>query len=96
MSLEAELEKAFVDFAESKGCYALKLRIDGQNGFPDRTVLTPLGVFFVEFKTPRGKLRPAQEEWIGRLRKLGFYVAVIDTFAVAERTLNTVLKGNRP
>lgn len=91
---EAELEKAFVAFAESKGCHALKLRIDGQNGFPDRTVLTPQGVFFLEFKAPGGKLRPAQEEWIARLRKLGFYVAVIDTLAMAEWTLNTVLKGN--
>ena len=91
---EATIEKAFVAYAESKGCHALKLRIDGKNGFPDRTVLTPRGVFFIEFKAPGGKLRPAQEEWIERLRKLGFYVAVIDSVVIAEWTLNTVLKGN--
>lgn len=91
---EADIEKAFVAYAESIGCYALKLRIDGKNGFPDRTVLTPRGMFFIEFKAPGGKLRPAQEEWIERLRKLGFYVAVIDSVAMAEQTLNTVLKGN--
>ena len=88
---EASIERAFVKYAASKGCVALKLRIDGINGFPDRTVLTPRGVFFVEFKTKKGKLRPAQVVWGKRLRSLGFQCVVVNEVGEAERLLDEIL-----
>jgi len=90
--VERDIEDAFVEFAKTKGCRALKLRIDGQNGFPDRTVLCPTGfVFYVEFKTPEGKLSAGQIEWRDTLSKLGFIVLTARTTGEAERFLVELL-----
>lgn len=53
---ESAIEKAFVQFAESVGCQALKLRLDGQNGWPDRTVVTPRGIFFCGVQVRQGAI----------------------------------------
>lgn len=74
MTTEADIENAFVAYASSRGCEALKLRIDGQNGWPDRTVISPGGVLFMEFKRPEGKLRPMQKVWRKMLREMGHEV----------------------
>lgn len=71
---ESDIEKAFVQFADSVGCQALKLRLDGQNGWPDRTLVTPRGIFFAEFKSAKGRLRPMQKVWISALESMGYVV----------------------
>ena len=77
--LEAKIEKAVVEYAEELGGEGLKLRIDGKNGYPDRTFKLPGGIeFLIEFKAPTGKLRDAQKKWIKRLRELGNRVYVVD------------------
>lgn len=92
MTLEADIEKAFVEYAESRGCRALKLRIDGQNGFPDRTVITCNGVLFIEFKRPKGKLRAAQKLWRLTLESMGFNVLVPTKIGEAESFLAEYLR----
>jgi hypothetical protein len=71
---EAQIENKFVKYAESRGVKALKLRLENQNGWPDRTVITPNGIFFIEFKTVRGRTRPMQELWRRVLVGMGFTV----------------------
>ena len=78
---EAEIENAVVAYAESLGAIAVKLRVDGENGFPDRTIIGPAGVLFIEFKTPRGRLRPMQRVWIERLTSQGHQVEVVSSVA---------------
>jgi hypothetical protein len=94
-TLESKIEQDFVDYAESLGCRALKLRIDGQRGFPDRTVLTPVGVLFLEFKRPGGRTHVQQRGWIFRLHEMGFVADIVDNYSdavdllhhfIAERT----------
>ena len=76
---EVDIENAFVDFAKTRGCLALKLVLLNLRGFPDRTVLCPGGrVIFFEFKKPGGKLSKNQEKWISTLSKLGFECHVSD------------------
>lgn len=89
--VEADIENQFVKYAEANQCVALKLRIDGQNGFPDRTVLTPRGVVFMEFKTPVGKLRPMQRFWRNVLRKTGYEVHTPRSFEDAKKILDKTL-----
>jgi len=94
MSSEASIEDAFVEYAEGRDCEAIKLRIDGQNGFPDRTILTPHGrVFFIEFKKPGGKLSVSQKRWIAKLKKIGFQCEVVDKLNDAKQILDDFLGG---
>lgn len=91
--LEADIENAFVDYAHSINVEALKLRIDGENGFPDRTVITRKGVFFVEFKrTAASRLRPRQRYWRRVLVGLGFPVLVTHSTDEAVKVLNDWLE----
>ncbi len=88
---EATQENRFVRYAKGQGFECLKLRIDGQDGFPDRTILTPGGeVLFVEFKrTSKDKLRPQQRKWKKKLESLGFKVCVARSFEEAQDFLES-------
>jgi len=64
-----------VSGVEELGGMALKLAVQGIRGFPDRTVVLPVGrVNFVEVKRPKGgRLSRHQQDWISTLRGMGFY-----------------------
>lgn len=92
--LEKKTEDAFVAYALSRGCEADKLRIDGEEGFPDRTVLTPVGTFFIEFKrTATDKPSATQRKQIKKLRRLGYLVLVTHELQEAKDTLDRFLEG---
>ena len=65
---EADTEREYCRWAEKLGALCLKLRIDGTNGFPDRTFILDNTFVFVEFKRYDGKLRPMQEVVLEQLR----------------------------
>ena len=89
---EATIENRFVKYAKEQGCLAIKLRIDGRNGWPDRTVITPAGrTMFVEFKTATGRLSAAQREWIVELQSMGYDVTVATSFKQAKDALDLFL-----
>ncbi|MCR9200710.1 MAG: VRR-NUC domain-containing protein [Planctomycetaceae bacterium] len=86
--LEISEERRFVRHCESLGLEALKLRIDGQDGFPDRTVFHDGRTIYFEFKRAKtGKLRPQQRRWKKRLEQLGFEVIVPTSFEQAREEL---------
>jgi len=86
---EAKIEDAFCKYAKSKGCKPLKLRIDGENGFPDRTILLPNGrVLFIEFKIPGAEPDPLQAVWLATLRKMGFIADYATTPEYAKMLLD--------
>lgn len=82
--LERDAEDQFVHWIESLGFAAWKLRIDGQDGFPDRAVVSDRGTVFFEFKRSDGRLRPRQIKVIGQLRKIGAPVFVVTSFGEAK------------
>lgn len=95
--IESEIEDAFVAYAESCGCQALKLRIDGKNGFPDRTVLMPgRRALFFEFKRPGGKLRSMQRFWWMTLESLGHRVHAPESFPEAKQIFDAELREVAP
>jgi len=97
MGPEAKVETDIVGWATSNGGVALKLKIDGVRGFPDRTILMPGGiVLFVEVKKPKGGVvSQQQKDWVRRLTALGFLcivatsleqvVAAVDLLRMASR-----------
>jgi len=56
-----EIEKAFVEYLRTVyGIEAFKLRVDGRDGFPDRSVIVGARIFLIEFKSKNEELRPQQ------------------------------------
>ena len=62
---------------EKMGGACLKWTSPGQDGVPDRIVILPGRVIFVEMKTETGKLSKVQEYQIDRLRRLKQTVRVL-------------------
>jgi hypothetical protein len=82
---EKQIEKEFVDWCEEQKYLCLKLVIEGQRYFPDRTVFLPSGtVMFFEFKKPKGKLSKGQKEMLLTLCALGFNCHVVTSADAAK------------
>ncbi len=91
---ERTLERYLVRETDRRGGKALKLIPATLVGFPDRTILAPVGrVAFVELKTPRGRLSPAQIRWTDILSGLGFDVLVVRTRLDVDRFLKDFFDG---
>lgn len=90
---ETEIEETFVDYAESKGCSALKLLMLNKRGFPDRTILCPGGrIFFIEFKRKDKPLTKQQSKIGEKLEGFSFKYFVCDEIGQAEKILNEFLR----
>ncbi len=97
MTSEADIENAFVRYVEDTYEFpCLKLRIDGQRGFPDRTVITPGGLFFIEFKKGNNKLEPAQRKWKRRLTRLNQTCVAANSVEAAVSIFDAWLNGSDP
>ena len=73
---ESQIERAVCNYASSVGMLAYKFTSPGRRGVPDRLFITDNGrCFFIEFKTPTGKLSPLQinEHKILRQRGVDVY-----------------------
>jgi Holliday junction resolvase-like predicted endonuclease len=76
--LERVVETKVTEYAQQKGCKALKLNIQGRRGWPDRLYLYKGQVLFIEFKRLGENARKLQEYIHAQLRNDGFTVAVVD------------------
>lgn len=77
---EKVFERTMSKYVNDKGGIAVKLLSQFVNGLPDRMYLLPGGrALFVEFKSTGKKPTRIQEHIIGRIRKLGFTVLVVDS-----------------
>ena len=104
---EAELQKACIALLDRSGLVHWRIplgqagmvgRKTGSRGassilgFPDLCGITVEGVFWaVELKAEKGKLRPAQVEWLKKLESSGAIVRVVRSigeFAAFVSTLN--------
>ena len=75
---EADIEKNLRLRLQKAGCLFYKFVSPGNNGVPDRIVITPAGaIYFVELKTARGNLRPEQKVQLRRLRSHNARTAVL-------------------
>lgn len=81
MAEESLFEGRLKRYCDAQEWECLKLRIDGENGFPDRTILGPDGnVFFAELKAKNGTLRGRQKWWLRRLQELGYNADVFYSY----------------
>lgn len=75
---ETTVERRLCALTRRRGGLALKWVSPGVNGVPDRILLLPGGrLFFVEVKTPDGRVSAIQRRMHDRFRRLGFTVHVV-------------------
>lgn len=61
----------------NQGFYTFKLRSPSHSGVPDRVFMKDGRVLFVEFKTPEGRVRPAQQLVFNSMAQHGVQVPII-------------------
>jgi hypothetical protein len=83
--MEKHIEAKCRKIAKARGHVFWKLEVQGYPGVPDRLMLSPGRVTFIEFKAPGKKPTPLQAAWHAKLRGLGFEVHVIDNVSDFER-----------
>ena len=78
VTLEKEIERRLGEELKAMGCLFYKFVSPGNQGVPDRIIVTPCGrVAFVELKTDHGHLTSIQLRQIKRLEKHGATVFVL-------------------
>ena len=90
---EASIEQGLRRKLQRLGCLFYKWVSPGNNGVPDRIVITPDGsVIFVELKTDSNELSPDQRVQIRRLTRNHARVAVIYGKQDADDFVKTIEK----
>lgn len=76
--LEASIEKFLVEAVKDRNGVAVKLNPAGLKGIPDRLVILPGRIIFVELKRPVGAtIARLQKWWRRRLTSLGHEAVVV-------------------
>ncbi len=83
--IESALEKSIGRWCKQQGYQWLKLA--GPRGWPDRTLIIPGRVVFVETKTPTGRLSPHQQFWLAKLSELGQECFVVRSLEELQKCL---------
>ena len=89
--LEKHIEGKFVRYAKSKKCIPYKFTSPGRVGVPDRMVVGPGFLFFIEFNQTGKKPTVRQLREHNVLRSLGQDVYVGDEVGQAETILEVYL-----
>lgn len=92
---EKKVEKALVDGCKEKGWMCLKWTSPGARGVPDRIVITPYDVYFVELKQVGGRLSEEQKTVFERLHKVGHMPFVLYTIEEVKQWIEDINDVNR-
>lgn len=94
--LESEIEKKLVREIRKMGGMAYKFVSPGNTGVPDRIVILPGVITFVELKMETGRLSPGQKRQIGKLQDLGMKVVVLHGMKELEEFLDEIRPASVP
>lgn len=83
--LERKVEKRLVDRVERLGGKAPKFSSPGTTGMPDRLVILPNKIVFVETKRPKGGVLSARQRLVHKqLLALGHPVRTLNTYELID------------
>jgi len=74
--LEKDIEKKVCNYAKNKGFLVFKFK--SQRGVPDRIFIQSGIIFFIEFKSKFGKIRPLQNKIIRDIRSHNISVFIVN------------------
>lgn len=75
--IESAIEKSLKKYCQKLGLPYIKLDASLYKGIPDRMVILPGAVLFIELKTKEGRLSFHQIIWQERLERLGHRFHVV-------------------
>jgi hypothetical protein len=91
---EKQIESKIVKKAKELGFLTYKFSSPSNRGVPDRIFISPHGeVFFIEFKSEKGKLTKLQEKVIKDIGEYGVGVFIINSVEVGLQIL-IIMKGD--
>ena len=91
---EKQIESKIVKKAKELGFLTYKFSSPSNRGVPDRMFISPHGeVFFIEFKSAKGKLTKLQEKVIKDIGEYGVGVFIINSVEVGLQIL-IIMKGD--
>jgi hypothetical protein len=93
--LESTIENYLVRKVKSLGGRAIKFTSSSLRGLPDRIIILPGFIGFVELKAPGRKPSKKQEKMIKWIRSRGHTVVVIDSRPRVDAFLKWVMKQDR-
>ncbi len=87
--LESSLERRVVKYCKARGWLCLKMDPRYYKGIPDRLIVLPSMVVWMEFKRPDGKGSVSRHQVKAHqtLERLGMYVVVVDNYEAALRAM---------
>ena len=92
--LEKQIESKIVKKAKELGFLTYKFSSPSNRGVPDRVFINPFGrIFFMEFKSEKGKLTKLQEKVIKDISEYGVGVFIINSVEVGLQIL-IIMKGD--
>jgi hypothetical protein len=92
MQSESSIERSVCAYAKKKGILPMKFTSPQRAGVPDRLFLAPVGrVFFIEFKTEKGKLSPLQINEQRVFKRYGHTIHVVSSVAQGKKLIDELL-----
>jgi len=85
---ERYIERSVCDYAESLGWLVYKFVSPHNRGVPDRIFLKDNEAFFIEFKSPGGKMSALQKHHAKKLHGTNFDVYVIDNIDRGKKVID--------
>lgn len=97
MKPEGKIQKAVKEYAESRGCLAMRRQAGpfGSNGFPDFQFLYQGRYLFIEFKAPGKCATELQLERHAQIRAHGGQVFVCDDTITGKRVIDQFVSQKR-
>lgn len=89
-SLEADIERAVVEYAEARGFWQSKFSAPNWRSVPDRMFVEGIFCFFIEFKRPGAAPTPAQKERHREMLEHGALVFVVDDVARGKELIDAM------
>ena len=93
---ESAIERDSRRLVVDAGGYLLKWVSPGTTGIPDRILLLPDAVGFIEFKQPGKPLDPLQEVWRDRITALGLRHWRVDSVAQMKEIIDELTASTAP
>ncbi len=92
---ESPIESYLVKQAKANGGEVRKVRWIGRRGAPDRVLMFPRVLVWVELKATGEPLEPHQEREHARMKRMGQNVVKVDSFEEVDMVVRGALQASR-